>query len=409
MNRIKHFAFVFYIVACPIAWRTSAGSMREFQEGFWQLMAMSFIVLFAKNVWLTSFFLWNVFLFCLGGAVIGKAYTYNIFIAIILFMVCRRYFRSFLSEQEFKPLIWVAVLTITWMIMQFLLIDPMYVLSDGSGRATDSSADWTGLFGLKAAQAIFLATIIPVISAVNPIAALVLFIPIFHCYSVGAILAGVSSYIFYTFFLHKKICSLVCVLGVIGVGLYMVKDYRQDSQMFTSRFHVWHLGIRDSLRRPWGYGPDSWRNLLKHKNFIYIGDQDRNLYRAVHVSGDDFKYQYYHPNPRARVEGVQKRIRSSNWWDNAHNELIQLLFEYGVVGVAIFIGLLREMHFRFKYSVKSKELVMISACLVAFLAASTTHFPFHLARLGFFIPLLLGAFYAVTDVREHREAYVTSR
>jgi len=95
---------------------------------------MIFVVFFVKNIWLSTFFVWNIVLYCFNGGYVGWDNTVNLFLGIVMFMVSRHHFKSFRAEFELKPLIWVALLSMFWMILQKLRIDPVYTLANGMGE-----------------------------------------------------------------------------------------------------------------------------------------------------------------------------------------------------------------------------------------------------------------------------------
>ena len=216
--------------------------------------------------------------------------------------------------------------------------------------------------------------------------------------------------LFYTFHLHRKIFIGLLISIPIAAISYICLDIHTDPMTFTSRFPVWHSAIKYTFKNPYsfmgliGYGPDSYRNFTPHKNFQFAGD---NFYQhgILAKDGDNLAFQYYsitnNPKERERLyaQADKTNIKSGkfDFWDNPHSDFIKLFFEYGLLGIALLIGLLREMIVRFRYTIKDKELIVVTSCLLAYLFTSIGHFPMELARLAYLFPLLLGVYYAKTD------------
>ena len=387
-----------YLVSCPIAYNAGAVNMRGFQELYWQLAVMGLIVLFCNNIWLVAFFWYNILLLALNGGEIGAPYVQNIFLGIMLFSVMRRYFKYFRAEIELKPIAWLVILTSFWMLLQLLRIDPLF--NPAPNPTTDGPlgpVDFVGVFGLKAINAMFLAIALPFIACINVFIAPLLFIPMYLSQSGAAIAAGAVGYLFYLFFMHKKLFKIMTpIILIAAIGFVLAKDFKDAPHMYTARFGIWHAGVKYGMQRPMGYGPDSWRNITKHKDFIFMGGQDQKPAIAFHIEGDNYQFNYYSPDSSQTIP-TEERPPMVNHWDNAHNEYIQLFFEYGFLGLFLLGGLVREIYTRFRFAIKSKELVFLTATLVVIMVVSLGQFPFHLARIGFLIPVLMGAFYSLTD------------
>jgi len=399
MIKVQHIALAVYLLLCPIAYKIShTGMLREFQEAFWQIYSMGFLVLFVGNIWVSLFFIWAVALYCINGDGVGSQYLINMFVGIMLFMASKTHFRRFVLRTEMKALYWVAGLTCVWMIMQYLQFDPLYVLADGAGNRTDNVSDLVGLFGLKAANAGFFALIAPLVAHVCAPVAVLFIIPIWLGQSSGAILAFAVAMLFYFFFTWRKLVYVLVPVAMIVGTIYFMGDRKADPFMFTSRLGIWHAGVKKALARPIGYGPDSWRNLNKYKNFMFMGDEWRRPAIAYHIKDGTYNFVYYGVNPQKQKAVESIILKNPNIWDNAHNLYVQILFEFGVVGLVILGFFVRDMVLRFRaMKVKSKELVAVTACLIGFAVLSITQFPLYLARLGFLFPIVLGCFYAITE------------
>lgn len=395
----KHFLTVF-MVTCPVIYTLLGSNLREFQELFFQLMAVCLVALFLGNRWLSAFLVLNAVLFAYAGADIGMGQVFNVLMGCLIFMVARAHFKTNSFLDQSKVIIWVGVASIYWMSLQLYGIDPIYVGQNGAGQLLEGQQfnDPVGLFGIKMANGIFLSLVGACLCALNIFLVPFLLVPIFLCLSSVAVLSFLTAILFYTYHLHRRAFVWILAISLVAGAAYLVIDQKKDPKSFSSRFAVWHSAVKFSLKNPLGYGPDSYRNTNRVKDFVFGGDEEGRhaIIRTISPTEADFKY--YDPNYAVMENGFKDtKPKNVQFWDNPHNEYIQLLIEYGFFGLILLIGLIREMVYRFRFATPDKELVLITACLLVYAVASITQFPMHLARLGCLFPILLGAFYARTD------------
>jgi len=405
MTKLKNYILMAYLLLCPIAYNVAQSNMRDFQEKFWQIAAMCLVVLFCNNIWMSLFFFWNIILFVFAGGQVGWNYTINIFLGIMLFTVMRRYFKYYRAELALKPVIWIGLASLFWVGLQYAHIDPLFKMVEMPHTIGQIPVpvDKVGLFGLKAINGLFAAFVIPIAYIFNPLFSLLFFIPVALSQSSSAMVAAGAAFIFCLFYINRKVSLFVIPIVLVGMFSYVVFfDFPAQSHMFKNRLGIWHAGVRYALQNPLGHGPDSWRNTNKLKKFIFVGGEDNKPAIAYHVKGDTYQFKYYSPDSTTGGENPKEPIGSFHFWDNAHNLYVQLLIEYGFIGIFLVFALMREIFVRFKYSIKSKELVFITATIIAFLVSSVGQFPFFLARVGFLFPIILGAFFSLTDEKGRR-------
>lgn len=432
MIKAQRWALFAYLFFCAWAYNSVGVPMREWQEMFFRFATMGLVAMFIGNVWMMLFLWLNIILFILNNGTVGSSYIYNIFMAMVLFKVARTYFTSFRSRDDLKPVLGVLALSLAFMGLQLLGIDPLHTASDPAGNVTGIRLhDPIGLFGIKAVNGIFMAIVAPIVASFSVPLALLLIIPIWVCQSSVATLAYVVSILFYLFWTAKgfgylwisiqmrlarpfftitpyikrltyfKVLVPILVLGALA---FMVIDRNTAPDMFKARFGIWHATFKYALARPIGWGPDSFRNLTPHKGFVFSGDEDMRSGIAVIDSEiqapdgsivEQYKFKYYSMDGASHDFTTPKG--NPNFWDHSHNEYLNLFFEYGFFGLVLLFFFMRDLVLRFIRSVKDEETVMLASCLIAFFVASLTHFPFHLARVGYLFPILLGAYFAVTD------------
>ena len=404
MNKLRQHAITAFLILCPLWYYPNFS--RESQENFFRYACLILFSLFVGNVWLGAFMALNVISFLYNGAEVGLGQVMNVSFGCLLFAFSRYFFKKNEFSLVYKPIMIVTSVTLVFMALQLMRLDPIFSPQTNSGVVMAGPMnDPVGFFGLKEANGTFLTLAMPIVASLNPIIALLLLIPIKMSASSSVSLASAVVILFYAFYMHKKFFR-ICLLIIPIAILFILKDLYTDPKTFTARFPVWHSAISYTLKgHGIGYGPDSYRNYNKHKNFRFVGDDFYN-HAILKKDGDSEIFRYYSPsNDSSKVEKLMSNIHNTcivkesrmDEWDNPHSMPINIFFQYGFIGIFLFGGLLFEMYKRFKYAMKSKELVVITSCLLVYLLTGLTHFPLEIARTAFFAPILLGAFYARTD------------
>lgn len=414
MTKLRRIAFTVFMFL-PLIYAqlgTVSFNLRDTQEAFFQYLVILIAACFIGNVWLSGFLALNVGLYIWNGQEVGYGQVLNIFLGCLLFLFSRNFFKQEKLSDYYRYIGFVAAISLFWMVFQRFSIDPIFQGQSNSGELFGTPFnDPVGLFGIKMASGIFLTIILPIIASMNLFIGALLLYPIWMSASSFVFLtAGIVS-LFYTFHLHKKLFIWLMIGFAFAIPFYIYKDVKTDPKTAGSRFPIWHSAISAELKSPdgfcglIGYGPDSYRNFTKHKSFRFVGDNHYNhgILTVMPDGKQMFKYYSVH-NDKAEIEALTKKIDETTVpkgkmddWDNPHNAYVNLFFQYGWIGVILLCGLVREMWARFRLSIKDKELVVITSCLIVYFITSIGHFPLEMARLGYLFPILLGAFYARTD------------
>ena len=174
------------------------------------------------------------------------------------------------------------------------------------------------------------------------------------------------------FVLYFRIPRRVWVSMIIFLTLVGCFYWNKIDKPGFERITIWRTILRDSIRHPvTGWGMDSFANMTPQKNFRY-----------KQWSGD-FK------NYTDKDGRTFENIKYIAWWDNPHNLYISLMFEFGFVGLFLFAAYIRQNVLRFKFAIKSPEVIGLGGFILVFLLVSTGHFPMWLARLA---PSIIAAF-----------------
>lgn len=404
LDKIKQYAIFTFLIIVPCFYGQSL-DLRQTQEKFFQSFSICLIGLFVGNIWLSLFLIWNVILYYYQGCV-GSNQVMNIFIGTIIFMISRWYFKSKTFYSIRKPIMIVVFINLLFIILQFFRLDPLHTQMSAAGKLLEGPYNgMDGIFCIRMASGIYNLIAMPIIALANPLLSLVCLVPIFFSSSSTVAMAFVLLFLFFTYFTNKRIFRIALIIIPILGFLYILHDFRDDKKTSLSRFPLWHMTVKYALSNPIGYGPDSYRNYTKQKNFLFKSDGNYNVGTFTKIEDGKAVFKYYSPtNDNAEIKRLTDTTLEHGlvngelpFWDNPHNEYLQVFFQYGIVGLVLLIGFLRELFNRFMVSLKDREMVAITTCLLAYLIISLCHFPLELARLAYLFPIILGAFYAKTD------------
>lgn len=427
-NELKKVAFFAFLLTVPIFLPMNVMDLRVVQERYFQVGVMVIGSLYFGNIWMTLFMWLNLVLFYMNGCVVGSSQILNIFCTGLLFAFSRDFFKNRSIRPYLNALYIVAILTITFMIMQSLSIDPISVEKkhDGAIAYNDSFNMLTGLFCLPAFNGMFLTIISALLIFTGSWVGFLMAVPIYFSKSSGAFLGFAAIVAFWAYYYkpnelrlidaHEVIRLLIntilipinfiikrfflFVIGAMAVVFiaYTAHDYKVDKLTYNSRFENWMHMISLSAQKPLGWGPDSFRNYTKRKNFLFCSDENYNPLLRVKKNDKEDMIRYFSADRGKTMERFAGKVPVSiNKWEEAHNEFIQFFFEYGILGLLLAGLFFKELYDRFVLTEKTGELLALTAVIIALLMFSTTQFQFHLARLSGIIGIILGAYFAKTD------------
>lgn len=407
IERSKTIGLFLILFLVPICY--GSGETRIFQEKVFVIAGMSYASLFFGSVWITAFFLLNMGLFIWNGSVVGSAQVMNIFVGCILFTAARSYFsRNSNGLNTFtNAMKGLVALNLVYIVFQLFRIDPIFISQDSRGIEQWGIAinNPFGMFNYLAAMGMFFSLAMPFFFSFGLWLPLLLLVPMALASSVACYLSGTLMALYGLFYIRmitfkRKIFYWLLALVLVSGGAWGVyKDYSTDPLTANSRYESWHMFIKFACAKPlFGYGPDSFRNITPHKNFTFSADEDYNPLVMRKMNDEQTLASYYSADESKRIPRFKNRIpKTFADWGEAHNEFIQIFFEYGLFGLTLVGFFLYEIFSRFRLSTDSKEVRVLFGAILCYLAFSTTQFPFHLARIAVFFPIILGAFFAYTD------------
>jgi O-antigen ligase len=187
-----------------------------------------------------------------------------------------------------------------------------------------------------------------------------------------------------------KVLMIIAIPVLIGGSLYIANDTKTG--MFGDRAELWKTSLKDAVKRPIiGHGLDSFRNICNEKPGMYFKNVTTNKSELL-------KYDIKTKSFIVKKEFAKDKDILDPW-DNAHNEYVQLFFEFGAIGLIIVLLFIRNIYSRFLGAVSGikKHIEPIMLVFTAYLIVSVGQFPLHLARTAYLIPILLGFYYKLTD------------
>ena len=330
---------------------------REAQQFAFMLFTMAIFGLLLRNVWATLFLLWAIFLYAFYKFNLGSVYIYNIFFGCVLYYMTKLFFKREHIDFYIKMLFWFIVVNVVYMSVQVSGWDFIYAQMNNSavgGMQTNLTP--MGFLGNPAMTAGFIAMCIPLLATRRKCLWLapILFIPIMAAKGSTNAIAGAIGFLFILFYrmpkikkVYKTVFFIISIMVAVSFVVFFVT--KVDGKIGTERFDMWKMALHDCIKHPIiGSGLDSFRNVTPEKDFIY-------------VMGADSQGQH-------------------NIWDNPHCLYISLFYEFGIVGLLILLGYLRQIGLRFKHAIKEPNTLGLAGFLLVFLIISGGYFPIFLAR-----------------------------
>lgn len=383
-------AFLLFLALTPIFFcsvqNNGNATLRIAQEQMFQIgTTVLYAIVILDNIYLAGLLIWAVFVYgYYQFPQIGGNYVINILWGCILYQVAYQLANEENIKKIFNVILGVCAFNILWVALQKADFDFIF-FNLNSGLPQN---DLVGLMGLKAFMGCLFAMFIPVLASVNVWLTPAFFLPIYLSESSVAMVGGIAGLLFHLWHNSKKAFSILIVILTVGGGLYVQRD--THANMFTDRFGVWKVSLRDAVKHPIvGYGLDSFRNVGLVKPFLYFKNYRTNKSEAFQ----------FHPETQSFVSPKNFSLPTDacDPWDNPHNEFVSIIYEAGLVAMAIICFFMWDIKRRFSGTPNE---VAIMGFFISLFIICTGQFPLHVTRLGVFVPVMLGVYYRITDERQ---------
>ncbi len=365
--------------------------IRVTQQQMYQVSAIAlFSIFILQNIWLSAFMLWSLFLYC-----------YFEFANPVGLVVITLLSGCIIYEAVYRIVNKDNVKMIYNFLIAFMLINMAYMIMQGFGlelmfkewQHPNFQTQLIGFMGLKAIMGMLFAICMPFVAFRYPKLALGLFVPLYYSECSSAVGAAIIAYLWQIWFISRKWFFILIGIMCLGGILYAYND--SHAGMFTDRANMWKTVLRDAVKKPiTGWGPDSFRCITPDKQFIYFKN-NRTLETFPIDVKDTIEYEHTGKYDLVKYGKFMKEGDSLNPWDNPHNEYIQLFLEFGIVGVILLGFLIYDISKRF--NPLNIYTIPLIGFFLSILVMSVGQFPFHLTRIGIYIPIFLACYYKLTE------------
>lgn len=362
--------------------------LREAQQTVFMLALVSLFSLLLRNIWITLFVIWTVFLYSFFKFSSGSVYLTNIFLGAILYYITKLSFKKSDADFLITGLMWLVVLNVGYSVFQALGYDFIFskIVLDEPVETYRKNVATHGFMNADSITACLYAMSIPLFATrgtkLGWVAAVGMLFPLYLQKTALCFVIGMAGLIFVMFFRMKRIFWV----GIVSICLLLGSFYLNKVDGFgNERFPQWYRSLKDCVIHPiTGWGLDSYRNFTPTKPFRYMQA------RQTWATGTEIVF-------KNKVYQSPERIF---YWDNPHSLYISLVYEFGIVGLIIFIGYLRGLFLGFRYAPKHGNIIGLLGFILVFLGVSIAHFPIFLARVAVLIVPAFAMFEVLTEDKD---------
>lgn len=350
------------------------------------LAIISLFSLILRNIWITLFLLWTVFLYSFFKFTTGSVYLSYVFFGCAYYLITKVGFKKEHINIYINGFLWFVFANVAYMTVQICGFDfifsriyyPSYVVQDVQYLANDIPY---GFMSHMSILSTVIALGIPLLASRGSkwswIGALGLFLPLYIAKTSLCFLMGGFGLLFILYF---RIPKRVFIIGVVLMAICGSMYLKKVDRLGTERFVQWHNVMRDAMIHPvTGWGLGSFANITPQKDFRYA--QTINQYSA-HIDSNGRLWD---------------DVKSVTWWDNPHNLIISIFYEWGCIGLFLFIGYLCQYANLFRKAIKDPNTIALAGFILVVLGVSMGHFPLFLARTAVLIIPAFALFEVATN------------
>lgn len=347
---------------------------RQAHQVVFMLMMISLFSLALNNFWVTIFILWSVFLFSFFKFEVGSMYISNIFFGGVFYLITKKFFKSEHIDLYISGFLWFVCINIFYSVLQVLGLDFIYkhTFFNFSMKIMTENIAPVGFMGNLSNIGMLMAMAIPILwtrgSLLAKIGSIGLFIPLWLSDTILCLIMGIIGLMFVLFFqINRRIWVGLLILFLLIGGYY----YKKVDKFGYERIPMWKDALADWAIHPiTGYGLDSFANITSYKNY-------------------KFKHSH-HVWDKQIINGRETdNVTHLEWWDNPHNLIVSLLYEFGLPGLIIFICYFCHLGSKFKVSIKNNNVIGLASFIIVFIGLSMGFFPIFFGKFAaFIIPMI---------------------
>lgn len=371
--------------------------VRHTQTNFFQISMFVLLAIFHVNRFFGLFLLWATIQFVFFDKIPNDSMTLqNIFFAAFLYHFISKY--ATLSKKYLWALSLVLALSVLWIPLQIFQHDPIFVpVSTNPYVSQTVITDFAGFFGMTAAMGNYAAMVMPFAFILNPVLIPVCLIGLFFSKSSFSIVAALVASLFFFWFRKRIIFWAILLIFGTSSAVYVLK-YDMPHGQFSRRAHVWELILKEACMKQFlGHGIGSYNS-----EYVFI-ESSKTLHNTMATNpaqllkflAEDSKdnpkvldfISRMNPNQAdfASVRDVMmKEGLDFHPWAEAHNDFLQVFFEFGLIGLVLIGWYIYDIFKRFFKLGLEKNWFALSllSSFIAILIVTNGHFTFHLTKLG---------------------------
>jgi O-antigen ligase len=300
--------------------------IKELSAQIFILIALCFLI-WRRNKFISLFVGWNIFLFFVFKSYLindfNQTVTYNLNVIALLNLiniVLYGFFYYILHEIKldkdliYKTFCFIAIFEAIYVILQYLQLDQFFYnfsfthhFRDGS--KVEKHLCWpVGTLANEALMSWLLAMLSPFFLAYKELRYKIGYFIVgtaIICTKVSVGIAGfILGFLFWLFFKNRKLAILFIILVLIGSVFLVLNKNFEYYLSDTHRFLVWKKTL------------SIWKDMNAEITGCGLGS---------------FRILFWQKAPEFRTDGQ---------WSQVHNEYLQVLFEQGIIGLGIILGLM---------------------------------------------------------------------
>ena len=360
MNKMISFKFdwlLWFLILLPTFYVVGM-DIRHAQMNFFQISIIILLGLIHVNKYIGWFLLWVGFQF-LFFDVPNKSYILqNIFFGALLYHLIVKY--DVTPKKYLWAIMWLLVFNAFWVGRQLLQSDPIFHPVDLQFQTTFS--DVGGFFSLPAFMGSYASAAAPLLFATSLWLTPVVLVSLFLSKSSFSILAAIIAVLFILWFRKRLFFWIIGAILIISSLVYVIKKDLPTGQ-FQRRFNVWKLIEKEAWKKQFlGHGVGTYGD-----KYVFV-ETSPSLKNAMVKNNQELARFLIDDAISQKKEEVVNVLMTANLkefeskelkvklnrqgfdfhiWGQAHNEFLQMFFEYGLIGLSFIILFIVDLFKRF--------------------------------------------------------------